>query len=141
MQLPPKFDVNVERLRQFLQSTPKGFRWAVEFRDRRWFCEDVYGLIRAHNVSICIHDHEYISCIHPQVLTADWIYLRFHGKDYKHCYNTEQLQEHASWIQKQLAQGLDVFAYFNNDYCGYANRVRTNEYAANCKEGSETTST
>ena len=67
VQLPPKFDVNVERLRQFLQSTPKGFRWAVEFRDRRWFCEDVYGLLRAHNASICIHDHEDISCIHPQV--------------------------------------------------------------------------
>lgn len=135
VQLPPKFDVNVERLGDFLQSAPKEYRWVVEFRDRRWFCEDVYALLRAYNASLCIHDHEDISCVHPQVVTADWIYLRFHGKNYQHCYNTEQLQEHASWIQKQLAQGLDVFAYFNNDYCGYAvsNAVELRELVTGMK--------
>jgi len=118
-----------------LQSAPKEYRWVVEFRDRRWFCEDVYALLRAYNASLCIHDHEDISCIHPQVVTADWIYLRFHGKNYQHCYSTEQLQEHASWIQKQLAQGLDVFAYFNHDYCGYAvsNAVKLRELVTGMK--------
>ncbi|GLJ11132.1 hypothetical protein SUGI_0144040 [Cryptomeria japonica] len=120
VQLPPKFDVNVERLRDFLKYAPREYRWAIEFRDTSWFCDDVYDLLRAHNASLCIHDHEDIKCVHPQVLTADWIYLRFHGKNYKHRYNMKQLQKHASWIQKQLVAGVDVFAYFNNDHCGYA---------------------
>eukprot|EP00252_Welwitschia_mirabilis_P015524 TRINITY_DN3416_c0_g2_i1.p1 TRINITY_DN3416_c0_g2~~TRINITY_DN3416_c0_g2_i1.p1 ORF type:complete len:319 (+),score=55.87 TRINITY_DN3416_c0_g2_i1:193-1149(+) len=120
VQLPPKFDVNVERLKGFLSCAPKDYRWAFEFRDISWLCEDVYALLKSHNASLCIHDHEDIPCEHPKVLTADWVYLRFHGKNYQHCYSHKELKGHATWIQKLLNEGMDVYAYFNNDFGGYA---------------------
>ena len=55
-----------------------------------------------------------------QVVTADWVYLRFHGRNYQERYTLEKLQKHASWIRGQLQEGRDVFAYFNNDMGGHA---------------------
>ncbi len=41
VQLPPKWDVNVERLRDFLAAAPRRHRWTVEFRDPRWLINEV----------------------------------------------------------------------------------------------------
>jgi uncharacterized protein YecE (DUF72 family) len=56
VQLPPRWRVNVARLAGFLESTPKQYRWAVEFRDPSWLCEDIYALLRKHRAALCIHD-------------------------------------------------------------------------------------
>jgi uncharacterized protein YecE (DUF72 family) len=42
-------------------------------------------------------------------------YLRYHGDHYSGSYSDQQLSREAEWINRQLAAGLDVFAYFNND--------------------------
>jgi uncharacterized protein YecE (DUF72 family) len=46
--------------------------------------------------------------------------LRFHGDHYAGTYSPQRLTAEAKWIKQQLASGLDVFAYFNNDAQGYA---------------------
>ena len=48
VQLPPRWDVNVDRLEAFLEAAPKQYRWAIEFRDPSWLCEQVYALLRKH---------------------------------------------------------------------------------------------
>jgi uncharacterized protein YecE (DUF72 family) len=67
VQLPPKFDVNLERLKYFLAQAPRQYRWAIEFRDSRWLIEDVFSVLRDNNASLVIHDHEDIPSPHPQV--------------------------------------------------------------------------
>lgn len=55
-----------------------------------------------------------------QVVTADWVYVRFHGRNYQERYSLEKLQKHAVWICQHLQEGRDVFAYFNNDMNAHA---------------------
>jgi uncharacterized protein YecE (DUF72 family) len=57
---------------------------------------------------------------HPRRVTAGWVYLRFHGDHYSGCYSRQFLSAWATEIQGYLTDGLDVFAYFNNDAEGYA---------------------
>jgi len=58
-----------------------------------------------------------------KVLTADWIYLRFHGPEGKYAgrYTEEQLEAWAAKTrEKFLDAGLCIYAYFSNDAHGYA---------------------
>lgn len=113
VQLPPNWKPNVDRLEDFLQAAgDTSQRWAVEFRDERWLCDEVFDCLRHHNAALVVHD---LIDNHPHVLTADWVYLRYHGENYAGSYKRKQLAENASEIQSWLNSGLDVFAYFNND--------------------------
>lgn len=71
----------------------------------------------AHQAALCIHD---MLKNHPRLVTAEWTYLRYHGDHYSGSYSDQQLSREAEWINRQLAAGLDVFAYFNNDSQGCA---------------------
>src|SRR5262249_25435429 len=106
-------------LATFLTAAPRGCRWAVEFRDPRWLCDAVFRVLRDHNAALCIHD---LIADHPRQLTADWVYLRFHGGSEGGNYPPQALRSQARRIRPYLMRGLDVFAYFNNDAHGYAVR-------------------
>jgi uncharacterized protein YecE (DUF72 family) len=117
VQLPPHWRVNVDRLDAFLRAAPRSARWAFEFRDRSWLCDGVFELLQRHNAALCVHD---LIEDHPRQITADWVYLRFHGDHYSGSYSPQALTAQARWIRQQLAEGRDVFAYFNNDAEGHA---------------------
>jgi len=117
VQLPPHWNVNVQRLAGFLSTTPSEFRWAVEFRDPSWLCSEVFDVLREHNAALVLHD---MLPDHPREITADWVYLRFHGQDYSHNYPHQKLSSVADEIAEHLNDGLDVFGFFNNDAHGYA---------------------
>jgi uncharacterized protein YecE (DUF72 family) len=121
VQLPPQWHVDRERLEAFLDAAPHARRWAVEFRHSSWLCEAVFALLRDHNAALCIHD---MLADHPRVVTADWVYLRYHGagEPYGGDYPYQALSAEAQRVERHLADGLDVFAYFNNDAEGYAVR-------------------
>ena len=119
VQLPPNWKRNYERLDEFLKVTPKGLRWAVEIRDPDWFSEELYELLRKHQASLVIHD---MIEDHPREITADWIYLRFHGENYSGSYTNEELERIAADIKEYEKQNLDVFVFFNNDIGGHAIR-------------------
>jgi uncharacterized protein YecE (DUF72 family) len=117
VQLPPHWNVDVPRLRDFLEAAPRSVRWAVEFRDSSWLCDDIFAVLETHGAALCIHD---MIRNHPRTITADWVYLRFHGQRYNGCYSAASLQAEARWIQEQRAASRDVYAYFNNDIGGHA---------------------
>ncbi|XP_024535539.1 uncharacterized protein LOC112347966 isoform X2 [Selaginella moellendorffii] len=75
VQLPPKFKLELERLKEFLHRLPTNIRWAVEVRDSRWLCDDVYELLKQHNVALCIHDHEDIIDKHPKASLSGFALL------------------------------------------------------------------
>ncbi|MBN2375557.1 MAG: DUF72 domain-containing protein [Sedimentisphaerales bacterium] len=79
----------------------------------------IFQILRSHNAALCIHD---LIENHPIKITTDWIYLRYHGTGEKYggCYSPQKLSAEARKIQDWLAEGIDVFAYFNNDAQGYA---------------------
>ena len=117
-QLPPQFGRDDDRLAAFAGALPGGWRHAFEFRNPEWFCPEVYEILERAGVALCFGDHPE----RPQelVLTAGWTYLRFHyGKDDGR-YTQAQLEEWSGYINNLRDEGVDVYAYFNNDAHGYA---------------------
>mgnify|MGYP000532113700 CR=1 FL=1 len=117
VQLPPKWGVDVKRLENFLRAAPKEQRWALEFRDESWLCDDVFEVLEKYEAALCIHD---LIDNHPQVITTDWSYLRFHGAEDGGNYPYQALSASAQRAADMLDKGLDLYIYFNNDAHGHA---------------------
>ena len=117
-QLPPGFSANPARLEAILQLKPEHQRWAFEFRDPSWFIPEVYRILERYGAAFCIYHLAGRDC--PLAVTADWVYLRFHGDWYTTRYSLEELEVWAGRLQRWLNEGRDCFAYFNNDTAGYA---------------------
>ncbi len=130
-QLPPRWKVNLPRFEHFLSVLPKGYQHVVEFRDASWLIEDVFRLMQQYGVAHCIHDMQPLTV--PLRVTAPPVYVRFHG-DSKlgGSYGDETLTTWAERAAGWHADGLPVFAYFNNDVGGYAikNAKRLKELVA-----------
>jgi uncharacterized protein YecE (DUF72 family) len=119
VQLPPRWHADPDRLDAFLGAAPTRHRWAVEFRDPSWLCDEVFGVLRAHGAALCIHD---LLPEHPLETTSDWTYIRFHGHVPGGEYGARRLMLAVRVIERFLGDGLDVYAYFNNDAEGRAIR-------------------
>lgn len=117
VQLPPRWNVNVERLDEFLKALPRTIRWALEFRDESWLNEEVFKLLRKKKCAMCIHD---AIKNHPREITAPWTYVRFHGNGYAKNYSKTELRRWSEQVGAWIADGLDVYVYFNNDLKGHA---------------------
>lgn len=117
LQLPPGWKAAPQRLKEFLKAAPKDHRWAVEFRDPDWLCKDVYSILKNHNAALVVHDK---IKDHPNITTADWVYLRFHGMNKSGNYSNRQLGQFSRKIREHRDAGREVFVYFNNDQKGYA---------------------
>jgi len=118
-QLPANFQRDDERLRHALERLPKG-RHAFEFRHPSWFDEDVYRLLRRRRVALVIGDHPERP-FQSQELTAPWTFVRFHygqrGRNGN--YSRSELERWAERI-RDWRERVEVYAYFNNDWNGYA---------------------
>jgi uncharacterized protein YecE (DUF72 family) len=120
-QLPGTFRRDDDRLAGVLGQLPAG-RHCFEFRHESWFAGDVYALLREHGVALVIGDHP-ARPFQTHELTAEWTFLRFHhgrrGRDGN--YSERELEEWAGRIEHWRSKA-DVYAYFNNDWKGYAVR-------------------
>jgi uncharacterized protein YecE (DUF72 family) len=118
-QLPATFRRNDERLESALEHLPQG-RHCFEFRHESWFEDDVYALLRQRGVALVIGDNPKRP-FQTHELTADWTFIRFHyghrGRNGN--YSERELEE---WKRRMAAwrARVDVYAYFNNDWEGYA---------------------
>jgi len=57
------------------------------------------------------------------VAIGPFVYVRFHGRTkYAGRYEDGLLDTWAAWLSERASEGLDVFAYFNNDSGGHAPR-------------------
>jgi uncharacterized protein YecE (DUF72 family) len=120
-QLPENFHRNDERLGSALAQLPPG-RHCFEFRHPSWFVDEVYGLLREHGVALVIGDHPRRP-FQTHELTADWTFIRFHygSRGRNGNYSERELEEWAGRIEGWRRRA-EAFAYFNNDWNGYAVR-------------------
>ena len=121
-QLPPGWTLDLDRFEHFLRALPEGYRHTIEFRETSWYDERVYALLRKHRVALCLHDMQGSATGKRSV--GPFIYVRFHHGTSKYGgrYPDGRLDEWADWLAERAADGLDVFAYFNNDTGGHAPR-------------------
>ena len=124
-----------------LRTTNSKLKMAFEFRDPSWFNESIYQILRKHNAALVIAESggywpysakastdakamadESEGKPFEEVITADFVYLRFHGEGgtYSTSYTDQELEEWSKKIKKWQRAGIDVYAYFNNDVAGFA---------------------
>jgi uncharacterized protein YecE (DUF72 family) len=113
-QMPPKMPLDVDRLEAFLRQLPEGTRAAFEFRDPRWHVQKVYETLQRHNAAFV--PFELAEERAPAVATADFVYVRLHGREakYRGRYGREQLQPWAEWLRDHMQDGRDAFCFFDN---------------------------
>lgn len=116
-QLSPNWQLNAARLDNFLKQLPDDVRSVFEFRHASWFDEKALDLLREHGVAFCIHDSGGETT--PKEITADLVYIRFHGGSEGGSYTKQALAGWAGAISS-WRQEHDVYCYFNNDWEGYA---------------------
>ena len=130
-QLPPRWPLNLDRFERFLAAVVQqsralreaGFkgrlRHAVEFREPSWYDDRIYSLLDRHRVALCLHDMP--GSVSPWRTVGPFVYVRFHGPTkYAGRYEDSFLDAWAAWLAERASEGLDVFAYFNNDSGGHA---------------------
>lgn len=123
LQTPPSFIPDINLLNEFFFAWMEVFKntlLAVELRNKKCFKEEVFDVMRKHNISLCLEDYK--GCGIDDVMTADWLYIRRHGPTgrYQGEYTHQQLKIEAEKIKQYLKLGKDVFIFFNNDFDGYA---------------------
>ncbi len=119
-QLPPNWELNLDRLDSFLTLLPRYRRCVFEFRNPTWNTPQTYDLLARHNAAYCIFDLAgYLS---PLQVTADFCYIRLHGPGgkYQGSYTDEALQDWARQINRWSKKLAAVYVYFDNDDSGYA---------------------
>jgi len=119
-QLPPGWEINLERLDEFLAALPPKFRYVFEFRNHSWYTEEVYALLRNYHAAFCIYElNRHMS---PVVVTAGFVYIRLHGPGakYQGSYSMETLKQWATQCREWASEHKDVYVYFDNDQKGYA---------------------
>ena len=124
-QLPPSFKANPEILKNFVHNLEKlkftkSMRHAFEFRNESWFTEKIYKILEDNNFCLSVADLP--NTPRAEVLTADFIYIRFHGaKDrYSSNYSNKELRDMAFKAKEWLSSRKALYAFFNNDAYGYA---------------------
>lgn len=121
-QLPPGWRFDLARLEYFLQLLPRGVRHVLEFREPTWYSDEVYSLVSQHGVAVCVHDMP--GSASGRLRIGPFVYVRFHGATarYDGNYADDQLESWADWLASAAAEGVDGYAYFNNDIGGHAPR-------------------
>jgi uncharacterized protein YecE (DUF72 family) len=126
-QLPPNFHADASRLRAFLgvlarQRHVTPLRAVLEVRHTSWLGAETLDLLGKAGVALCLHDTRGQTVTGP--ITADFVYVRRHGTGprYGGSYPEARLKSDAAAIRGWLADGLDVYVYFNNDREGAAVR-------------------
>jgi uncharacterized protein YecE (DUF72 family) len=118
-QLPGTFQRDDERLASALRALPPG-RHCFEFRHESWFAPAVYAALREHGVALVIGDMP-TRPFQTHEMTADWTFVRFHfgARGRRGNYSESELEEWARRLEDWRAR-VEVFAYFNNDWEGFA---------------------
>jgi len=119
-QLPPFWEVNPERLDAFLAALPPRRRYAFELRNPTWHIDEIYRILRRHNVAFCLFE---IAGFHSGFeITANFTYVRLHGPGaaYQGAYSASALRGWAERIREWRKTLRAIYIYFDNDQAAYA---------------------
>ena len=109
-QLPPYQKKDAVKLREFLALIPRGVRTALEVRHDSWLDDEVFAILRDHDVALCLSDTDEVT--NPDALivqTAGWGYLRLRRTEY----SDAQL---AAWKERIAAQPWsDAWLFFKHE--------------------------
>ena len=106
-QLPPNLKKDFDRLRVFLDTLPLDRRFTIEFRHESWFGDDVFEVLRARDIALCVTEQPAFAS--PVVATASWGYARLHRQDYDDA-------ALADWARRIAAQPWsDTYVFFKHD--------------------------
>jgi len=125
VQLPPSFGYSdgLKKLEDFLGVLPADVSFAVEFRNKSWLGKaDAIDLLREHNVAITTVDEPLLPP--DTTTTADFAFVRWHGKGempwYNYRYRQDELQGWSKKVEAIATKTKKVYGYFNNHFHGYA---------------------
>jgi uncharacterized protein YecE (DUF72 family) len=123
------------RLRPFLAALPKGYKFALEVRNKNFLGASLLDLLRQRGIALALIDHPWMPPVNQlfqtfDPITADFAYIRWLGDRYgiekitKTWSKTivdrsEPLSEWARACRLILKRGVSIFAYANNHYAGY----------------------
>jgi uncharacterized protein YecE (DUF72 family) len=124
------------RLEPFLKKLPKGYKFAVEIRNKSWLSKPFFDLLRAHKVAYALIDQAWMPRVSEifekfDPITADFTYIRLLG-DRKRIEKQTKIwdkvivdrsRELMSWVnvcQRAVKRGVSTYVYVNNHYAGFA---------------------
>jgi len=125
----------MERLKAFLPTLPKGYRFALEIRNRTWLKLPFLQLLQDHGIALTLIDHPWMPRAEEYVdigpVTAPFAYVRWLGDRYAIEKQTktwekvliDRTSETLRWawvVGHLLSRNRTVFGYFNNHYAGHA---------------------
>jgi len=126
LQFPPMFgQEHLPLLRSYLRTLPEGNRYAVEVRNKVLFNDELYALLKEHNVALVWVDATK-SLLSTEV-TADFLYIRWEG-DRKTVSGTigkreidrsEQIQQWGDILKALLKRGKPILGYYSKYYSGF----------------------
>jgi uncharacterized protein YecE (DUF72 family) len=121
-------------LKPFLRKLPKGYRFALEIRNKNWLNAEFADLLREHKVALVLQDQIWMplpSAMAFDYLTAEFTYVRLLGDRQGIEKQTKtwdkvivnRSKELRSWVdvcEKATRRGVSVWVYINNHYAGHA---------------------
>ena len=108
-QLPPGMKCDAGLLSAYLELLPAGMRYAFEFRHASWLVDEVYDVLRARNISLCVAESEKLEV--PEVITADFVYYRLRKPDYTEA----DIDAFTARSKELLATGRDLYLMFKHE--------------------------
>ena len=121
------------RLSVFLKALPKGYKFALEIRNKNWMDEKFADLLRKHKVALVLIDQLWMPLpehLKFDYVTSDFSYIRLLGDRKGIELKTKtwdkvivnRSRELRSWVdvcQRIYKRGESVFVYANNHYAGH----------------------
>jgi uncharacterized protein YecE (DUF72 family) len=125
LQLPPNLKAEHSDQLNLLLTQLQGYMVAVEFRYKDWFGEDVYDLLREHQVALVYVEHPWQPS--EEVATSDFSYIRLEGdrkkvNGEKGITELNRAQDNERWaekIHKLSEKGNPVYLFVSKFYSGY----------------------
>jgi uncharacterized protein YecE (DUF72 family) len=126
----------LERLRPFLKKIPKGYRFALEIRNKWWIGPELLELLKEHKVALALIDHPWMPrpgelLKRHDPITSDFTYIRWLG-DRKSIEEktkswdkviVDRRRELEAWVEACRVfnqRHISIFGFANNHYAGHA---------------------
>jgi uncharacterized protein YecE (DUF72 family) len=124
------------RLKPFLAKLPRGYKFAVEIRNKNWMNEQLLDVLRSRGAAFALIDQSWVP--RPwefkeqlDLVTADFTFVRLLGdrKGIEEITKTwdkvvvDRRRDLRSWVdflRPMKQRGVTIFVYVNNHYAGFA---------------------